>query len=130
MRTLRDGYPMRVKSRAGRALTVMKRDKNFVWRRVDQAIPGNAILTKLLHHQIRGTLARDDFCAIRVSQLQFLTGPNQQASIINTITASFGFCARAHHGVTCQTVMVPLRLVTTALFAGDALESGTRSWMP
>ena len=28
-----------------------------------------------------------------------------------------------------QTAMVPLRLAITALFAGDGLASGTRSWM-
>src|SRR5215470_1529827 len=43
-------------------------------------------------------------------------------------TASSGSCAQAHHGVICQTA-IPLRLVITALFAGDGLASGTRSWM-
>ena len=36
--------------------------------------------------------------------------------------------AQAPHGETYQTAMVPLRLATTASFAGDALASGTRSW--
>ena len=46
--------------------------------------------------------------------------------ILNCI---FWACTQAHHGVICQTAMVPLRLVITALFAGDGLASGTRSWM-
>jgi hypothetical protein len=46
--------------------------------------------------------------------------------ILNGISGS---CVQEHHGVICQTAMVHLRLVITALFAGGGLASGTGSWM-
>jgi transposase len=45
------------------------------------------------------------------------------------LTASSGSCAQAHHGAICHTATVPLRLATTASFAGGVLGSGTGSWM-
>ena len=46
--------------------------------------------------------------------------------ILNSI---FWVCAQARRGAICQTATVPLRLATTASFAGGGLACGTGSWM-
>ena len=44
-------------------------------------------------------------------------------------TVSFGPCDQACRGAICQRPLGLIQLATIASFAGDGLESGTRSWM-